>query len=88
MGTFRDRMDRDLQIRGYSLNTRKSYLGYVKDFVRYFMLPPDQLTIEHIHRYQLHLTYFKRSIFYPRHFHCGRMRRNAVCSHQEVCEDG
>jgi site-specific recombinase XerD len=56
MGTFRDRMDRDLQIRGYSLNTRKSYLGYVKDFVRYFMLPPDQLTPEHIHQYQLHLT--------------------------------
>ena len=28
----------------------------MKAFVRYFMRPPDQLTLEDIHTYQLHLT--------------------------------
>lgn len=56
MGRFHDRMDDDLRIRGYSANTRASYLRCVRHFVRHFMRPPDQLTPEHIRRYQLHLT--------------------------------
>jgi site-specific recombinase XerD len=56
MGQFRDRMDDELRLRGYSANTRRAYLRCVHDFVRYFMRPPDQLTREHIHRYQLHLA--------------------------------
>ena len=48
MGRFRDRMDEDLRIRGYSANTRASYLRCVRHFVRHFMRPPDQLTPEHI----------------------------------------
>lgn len=56
MGRFRDRMDDDLRIRGYSANTRASYLRCVRHFVRHFMRPPDQLTPEHIREYQLYLT--------------------------------
>jgi site-specific recombinase XerD len=49
-------MDQDMMIRGFSLNTRKSYLGSVKDFVRYLRRPPDELGLEHIRQYQIHLT--------------------------------
>ena len=56
MGRFRDRMDEELRIRGYSPNTRECYVRGVHHFVRHFMVPPDQLTLEHIRQYQLHLT--------------------------------
>ena len=56
MGTYRDRMERDLQIRGFSPCTQACYLDRMKAFVRYFMRPPDQLSLEDIHTYQLHLT--------------------------------
>ena len=60
MGRFRDRMDDDLRIRGYSANTRACYLRCVRHFVRHFMRPPDQLTPEHIRQYQLYLTRDRR----------------------------
>ena len=56
MGTFRDRMDEELRLRGYAATTRDTYLRIARNFVRHFMLSPDQLTLEHIHRYQLELT--------------------------------
>ncbi len=56
MGDFRDRMDRDLRIRGYSAKTRKTYLYCVRCYVRHFMTPPDELTLEHVHQFQLYLT--------------------------------
>jgi len=56
MGKLHDLMQRDLQIRGYRPTTQKVYLGSVRAFTRYFMRPPDQLTIEHVTRYQHHLT--------------------------------
>ena len=48
MGRFRDRMDEELRIRGYSANTRDGYLRRVRHFVRHFMIPPDRLTPEHV----------------------------------------
>ncbi|MBI4607674.1 MAG: phage integrase N-terminal SAM-like domain-containing protein [Candidatus Rokubacteria bacterium] len=56
MGQFRDRMDEELRLRGYSASTRECYVRCVRNFVRHFMRPPDQLTLEHIRQYQLHLT--------------------------------
>ena len=63
MGTFGDRMERDLQIRGYAPNTQKAYVATVRRFVKYFMRPPDQLTLSDVHRYQLHLTKERRVSF-------------------------
>lgn len=56
MGQFRDRYERDLQIRGYSFNTVKQYVYCVRNLVKYFNQPPDELTIEDINNFQLHLT--------------------------------
>ena len=56
MGKFHDLMRGDLEIRGYSPATCRIYLGRVRDFVRFFMRPPDELTLGHINQYQLHLT--------------------------------
>jgi integrase/recombinase XerD len=55
MGKFRDLMEGDLQIRGYSPATRRTYLDCVRNFVRFFKRPPEELTLEHIRQYQLHL---------------------------------
>ncbi|MCK4392233.1 site-specific integrase [Candidatus Bipolaricaulota bacterium] len=49
-------MERDLQIRGFSPSTQRCYLGRMKEFVRYFMRPPDELTTADINRYQLYLA--------------------------------
>src|SRR3989304_2538015 len=56
MGRFHDRMDEEPGTRGYRPTPRASYLRCVRQFVRHFMRPPDQLTPEHIRQYQLYLT--------------------------------
>jgi site-specific recombinase XerD len=60
MGIFHDLMDRELRIRGFAENTRKSYLLAMRCYVRHFMRPPDQLTAEEVKQYQLHLTKERR----------------------------
>jgi site-specific recombinase XerD len=49
-------MERDLQIRGFSRSTQQCYLARMKAMVRFFMRPPDELSLEDIHTYQLYLT--------------------------------
>lgn len=56
MGKFRERFERDLQIRGYADNTVNQYVYCVRNLVRHFMRPPDKLTIDDINDFQLHLT--------------------------------
>ena len=60
MGRFREKMDRDMQIRGYSTSTRDIYLRCVRDFVKYFMVRPDRLSHEDINRYQQYLIEEKK----------------------------
>ena len=60
MGKLQDRMDRELRIRGYAENTRKSYIGKMRCFVRFSMRSPDELTAEDVKQYQLFLTRVKR----------------------------
>lgn len=55
MGQFRDCMSRDLEIRGFSENTRRMYLSCMKDFVKHCRKSPAEVTLEDIHEYQLHL---------------------------------
>ena len=56
MSKLRERMERDLEIRGFSPNSRKAYLYRIKALARYFGRSPDRLSPEEIQRYQLHLT--------------------------------
>ena len=55
MGIIKEKMKQDLEIRGLSERTQESYLGCIKQFVKYFMKSPDRLTPDDIHTYQLHL---------------------------------
>ncbi len=77
MGAFRDLMEEDLRIRGYAENTRKVYLERVHNYVRYFMEPPDALTLADIHEYQVYLakerevswSYFNQAVCALRFFY-------------------
>ncbi|MGH7410401.1 MAG: site-specific tyrosine recombinase/integron integrase [Candidatus Methylomirabilis sp.] len=60
MGKLAERFERDLTIRGYSDNTRRIYLGHVRNFARFFKRSPDELTVEHINQYQYHLLRDKK----------------------------
>jgi integrase/recombinase XerD len=53
---LRKRMLEELQRRNYSQSTIESYLHAVEDFAKFFGKRPDQLNVEHIRRYQLHLV--------------------------------
>jgi len=55
MGIIKEKMIQDLEIRGLSKRTQESYLGCIKQFVKFFMKSPDRLTPDDIHTYQLHL---------------------------------
>jgi site-specific recombinase XerD len=60
MGAIKERMLEDFEVRGFSDRTRETYLAIVKQFVRYFMKPPDQITLEDIRKYQLYLKEEKK----------------------------
>jgi len=60
MGAIKERMLEDFEVRGFSERTRETYLACVKQFVRYFMKPPNQLTLEDIRRYQLYMKEEKK----------------------------
>ena len=55
MGALREKMIRDLKIRGRSINTQRAYLTAIDGFIKFYNKSPQQLNIEHIHKYQLHL---------------------------------
>jgi integrase/recombinase XerD len=84
MGRFRDAMDRDLCIHGLSPQTRRTYLNCVERFVRHFMRPPDQLTLEDVRGYQLYLTRergvswssFNQMVCALRFFYCETLRKD------------
>lgn len=84
MGFYRDRMENDLTIRGYSQDTKQVYLACVKSFTGYFMKSPDKLDLEHIRQYQLYLTkerevswcYFNQTVCALRFFYTVTMEKN------------
>lgn len=55
MGRFHDRMAEEMVIRGFTLNTQRTYLTCMRAFVRHFRRPPDELTLEDVRNYQLHM---------------------------------
>lgn len=61
MSPLRQRMIEDMTIRNLSLATQQSYIYAVAKFSRHFGCPPDQLSLEQVRSYQLHLIRQKRS---------------------------
>jgi hypothetical protein len=60
MGALREAVEQELKLRGYSPRTRKTYLGYMERFVRYFMQDPRQLNETHLRGYLVHLIEQKK----------------------------
>jgi len=52
---LRKLMLEELQRRNYSKTTMRTYLSVVRDFSKHFHKPPDQLGLEEIRQYQVHL---------------------------------
>ncbi len=55
MGKLREQMKMDLELKGYSPKTQTAYLGYMKNFVRYFGRSPAKMGEEEIREYLYHL---------------------------------
>jgi len=55
MGVIRDRMIEELELRGLSPATKKSYLINCRGFVAHFMKSPEQLRAEDVKAFLLHL---------------------------------
>ena len=58
---LRQRMIEDMKIRNLSPATQQSYIYAVAKFSRHFGCPPDQLRLEQVRSYQLHLIRQKHS---------------------------
>jgi hypothetical protein len=56
MGELRERMKRDMEIRGFSPHTQLVYLRRVAALTRYLGRSPDRVGLDEIQRYQLYLT--------------------------------
>jgi integrase/recombinase XerD len=55
MTQLRQRMIDEMTLRGFSLRTHESYLGAVTDLARYYKKSPDQLNVDDVRQYLLHL---------------------------------
>lgn len=60
MTPLRQRMLEDMQIRNLAQNTQESYVQQVSLFARHFAKSPEELSVEEIRTYQLHLTNEKK----------------------------
>ena len=55
MTPLRQRFIEDMQLRNFAPTTQRSYVHYVAEFARYFHRGPEQLDLEAVRLYQLHL---------------------------------
>ena len=55
MTPLRQRMLDELQRRNFSPSTIRGYIRTVRDFAAYFHKPPDQLGVEQVRHFQLHM---------------------------------
>ncbi len=60
MGTLREQMQADLQLRGITPRTQKSYLREVRNLAKYFKKSPEGLGESEIKEYLLHLLKEKK----------------------------
>src|SRR5258708_34881893 len=61
MGVLRDRMDDDLRLKGYSLNTRLTYLANVRRFAAHFWRSPAEMGAREIREFLLYLIKVKKA---------------------------
>jgi site-specific recombinase XerD len=84
MGEMRDRMEKELQLRGMSLRTAKCYLRVVYNFVQHSRRPAEQMGIPEARAYVLHLIQEKKlsqssviqAVCALRFFYCKVLRRS------------
>ena len=69
MTRLREMMLDELERRNYTQNTKRAYLHAVADFARHFDRSPEQLGLDHIRDYQVHL------------FRTRRLKANSVTVH-------
>lgn len=55
MTPLRERFIEDMQLRGLSAGTQRSYVHYVADYAKYYNTSPELLDQEAVRQYQLHL---------------------------------
>jgi integrase/recombinase XerD len=58
---LRQRFIEDLRLRNRSPRTIATYVFHLKEFARFFGQSPDQLGVDHVHRYLLHLVNEKKA---------------------------
>ena len=68
MTPLRQRMIEDMQLRGLTPETQRSYVHYMAGLARFYQISPDQLGLEEIRDYQLYLINDRR--FSPESINC------------------
>jgi site-specific recombinase XerD len=56
MTELRQRMIRDMLLRGFSTRTHKSYLGAVRQLAKYYRRPPDELSMDEVQNFLAHMV--------------------------------
>ena len=56
MTALRTRMQEDMQLRNFTSETQRTYLHHITGLTRFYMTSPDQLSLEEIREYQVHLV--------------------------------
>ena len=65
MTELRQRMLEELQRRNFSSSTIRGYIRTVRDFAAHFRKPPDQLGVEQVRRFQLHMLRDQKLASFP-----------------------
>lgn len=60
MTPLRQRMTEDMQLRNLGSETQRAYLHYISGLARFYQISPEQLSLEEIREYQLHLVNDRR----------------------------
>lgn len=60
MTPLRQRFIEDMQLRGLAPTTQRSYIHYVADFAKFYRTSPEQLDLEAVRQYELHLLQEKK----------------------------